>query len=185
MIAAVRELVRYFPARSDARAQRSKRATLALLEGSARPCARDQFEPGHLTSSALVLSPDRGKLLLVFHEKIGRWLQPGGHVEPHDRSILDTARREVREETGVAPLLSVAPVLVGVDVHEIPATAREPAHLHHDLIWRFVAASELLDGACCMAAWVRVADVPSLSPDVPLLANLARALAPSHPERAH
>ena len=36
---------------------------------------------------------------MIFHEKIGRWLQPGGHLEPSiDRSAEAGARRELLEE---------------------------------------------------------------------------------------
>ncbi len=42
----------------------------------------------------------RGRVLLLFHPKIGLWLPPGGHVE-HGELPDDAAVREVREETGV------------------------------------------------------------------------------------
>ena len=35
--------------------------------------------PGHVTTSAIVLSPDHAATLLIDHVTIGRWLQPGGH----------------------------------------------------------------------------------------------------------
>ncbi|PZN94395.1 MAG: hypothetical protein DCF30_20395 [Hyphomicrobiales bacterium] len=41
---------------------------------------RDTF-PGHVTTSAYVLSPDHARILLIDHVVIGRWLQPGGHWE--------------------------------------------------------------------------------------------------------
>ena len=34
--------------------------------------------PGHVTTSAIVLSPDHARVLLIDHVTIGRWLQPGG-----------------------------------------------------------------------------------------------------------
>src|SRR5262245_6057071 len=34
---------------------------------------------GHLTASAVVLTRDGTRVLLLFHEKLRRWLQPGGH----------------------------------------------------------------------------------------------------------
>ena len=38
--------------------------------------------PGHVTTSAIILSPDHRQILLIDHVTIGRWLQPGGHYEP-------------------------------------------------------------------------------------------------------
>ncbi len=46
-----------------------------LILGSAAPFSRIQFEPGHFTASAFVLSPDQQNLLMIFHSKLQRWLQ--------------------------------------------------------------------------------------------------------------
>lgn len=54
----------------------------------------------HLTAYVVLRDPGDGSVLLVDHLKAGRWLPPGGHVDPDERPA-DTARREVREELGV------------------------------------------------------------------------------------
>jgi 8-oxo-dGTP diphosphatase len=41
-----------------------------------------------------------GRLLLVRHAKLGKWLPPGGHIEP-DETPDEAVLREVREETGL------------------------------------------------------------------------------------
>jgi len=41
-----------------------------------------------------------GKVLLLLHRKLGKWLPPGGHIEPGEIPD-DAAVREVYEETGV------------------------------------------------------------------------------------
>jgi 8-oxo-dGTP pyrophosphatase MutT (NUDIX family) len=69
---------------------------------------------------------------LVFHKKLKMWLQPGGHIEPRDGNLVETARREVREETGLEGLELEEP-LFDIDVHRIPAWGQTPAHLHHDV----------------------------------------------------
>ena len=63
---------------------------------------RDTF-PGHLTTSAFVLSPDHAQVLLIDHVVIGRWLQPGGHWEEAEHFHLSAAREAI-EETGVQGL---------------------------------------------------------------------------------
>jgi len=104
-----------------------------LLAGApGDPFHRAHLEPGHFTASGFVLSPDGDSLLLVFHRKLQRWLQPGGHFEPADGDHLDAARREVAEEVGVRDL-DVLSSLHDLDVHTIPANSKEGEHLHFDL----------------------------------------------------
>lgn len=114
---------------------------LALLGEQDGCFARDHFAPGHFTASAFVLSPDQGQLLLIFHSKLTRWLQPGGHLELSDVSIEDAARREVSEEVGLNHLPLVRPGIFDLDAHEIPARKSEPAHEHFDIRFVFVAPS--------------------------------------------
>ena len=68
--------------------------------------------PAHITASGLVLSPDGSRTCLVLHGKIGRWVQPGGHLEPGDASVGAAAVREVAEETGLQPRDVGLPVLL-------------------------------------------------------------------------
>jgi len=123
---------------------KSRELILAMLEHSPEPFSRRQFKPGHITCTALVVHPDRTRILLAYHHRLRRWLLPGGHVEEIDESLADTARREALEETSVEIQSGAAGLLVGMDVHGIPANKRkkEPFHLHHDLIFAFPAASE-------------------------------------------
>ncbi len=138
----VAAIVEGFQPNGDGEAIKSQELVLALLARSLKPFSRRQFNPGHITCTGLVLSPDRKQVLLVLHRRLQRWLLPGGHVEADDPRIGDSARREVVEETGAILRPNAAPVLVGVDVHGIPPRADEPFHLHHDLMFAFAAESE-------------------------------------------
>ncbi len=92
-----------------------------------RSCA-----PGHLTGSAAVVDPVSRRLLLLFHAKVRRWLQPGGHADG-DGNLAAVALREATEETGVAGLAVVTPA-VDLDVHLFHNSAgTEPDHLHLDV----------------------------------------------------
>jgi 8-oxo-dGTP pyrophosphatase MutT (NUDIX family) len=135
----VASLARTFHDPSDGQALKSLELILQLLECSPQPFSRHQFTPGHITASGLVLAPDGVHVLLVHHRRLGRWLLPGGHVEPADDMIDNSARREVIEETGA--ILTPAFAIAGADVHGIPAARGEPYHLHHDLLFAFHAAS--------------------------------------------
>ena len=41
-----------------------------------------------------------GRTLLLLHRKLGKWLPPGGHIDPHELPDV-AALREVKEETGL------------------------------------------------------------------------------------
>jgi 8-oxo-dGTP pyrophosphatase MutT (NUDIX family) len=132
------ELVAGFDAAGDDLAGKSQELTLGLLRHSLRPFSRNQFEPGHITCTALVLHPSEELVLFMHHHRLKRWLLPGGHVEESDESLDAAAAREAVEETTVR--LTAGPgKLAGIDVHGIPPKGDEPYHLHHDLIWCFRA----------------------------------------------
>lgn len=125
----------------DVREEGYVKAMLALLEVGGRSLSRTHFEPGHFTASGFVVSPDRRSLLLVHHEKLGKWLQPGGHVENDDADLEAAARREVVEETRLGSLDLLGPL--DVDIHRFPERGDEPAHDHFDVRFGFVAGSSV------------------------------------------
>ena len=103
----------------------------------AEPASRSTRE-GHLTGSAFLLSSDGTSAWLIWHEKLQRWLQPGGHLEPEDASPWHGALRELCEETGLSEAdVSSDDTLFDVDVHTIPARGDEPTHFHYDLRFCF------------------------------------------------
>lgn len=128
--------------------------------------SRYHFDPGHFTASSFVVTPDRSQLLLLLHERLGKWLQPGGHIEPEDADIEAAVLREVTEETGLTDLTLIGDGLFDIDVHEIPAAKGEPPHEHHDLRFLYSSAGEPIagDGALDIA-WIPLDRLSSFSTD--------------------
>ncbi|MFS8198663.1 NUDIX hydrolase [Streptomyces sp. CWNU-52B] len=91
---------------------------------------------GHVTASALVIDPDRGRVLLTLHRKLRMWLQMGGHCEPEDTTLEAAALREATEESGIAGLTLLPGGPVRLDRHPIPP----PCHCHFDVQYAAVAA---------------------------------------------
>ncbi|MFD0342451.1 NUDIX hydrolase [Streptomyces sp. NPDC127117] len=92
---------------------------------------------GHLTASALVIDPERGRVLLTLHRKLRMWLQMGGHCEPLDESLAGAALREATEESGITGLTLLGGGPVRLDRHPIPA----PCHWHLDVQYAALAPS--------------------------------------------
>ncbi|MEV4830604.1 NUDIX domain-containing protein [Micromonospora sp. NPDC049257] len=118
-----------------------------LLAQGANFASRRNFEM-HVTVGALLVR-EGSEVLLVDHLAYGIPLQPGGHLEPTDDTLISAAVRELVEETGVDPdgLYLASPIPVYVEFGEVPARPAkdEPAHAHLDFGFSFVAASARTD----------------------------------------
>jgi 8-oxo-dGTP pyrophosphatase MutT (NUDIX family) len=149
---------------------------LALCDAGPDPLDRATL-PDHLTASAVVVAPGRGALLL-HHRKLGRWFQPGGHVDG-DGNLLAAACREAAEETGLVGLRPVLPAL-DLDVHDVPYPDGS-FHVHHDLRFLLLAppgAEEAHNEESTGARWVTGdADLDALDADESTRRLVRRGLA--------
>jgi len=149
---------------------------LALCDAPADPLDRASL-PDHLTASAVVVAPGRGALLL-HHRKLGRWFQPGGHVDG-DGNLLAAACREAAEETGLVGLRPVLPA-VDLDVHDVPYPDGS-FHVHHDLRFLLLAETDVEEAhndESTGAAWVTGdADLDALDADASTRRLVHRGLA--------
>ena len=156
----VEKYLQIFPAETE----RLRALTDFLRATPAGPALYDRKNfAGHITASGFILSPDRKKLAFVKHKFLQRHLQPGGHVEPGDLSVLAAAHREIVEETNLRgcrylPFHADATLPLDIDTHPIPANPKknELPHLHHDFRFLFQAETEGAHGGECEWTWVEL-----------------------------
>ncbi len=108
-----------------------------LLHNDRRLCDRKNMR-GHLTASGLLLDRNCESVLLIYHNFLQCWLQPGGHLEPEEMPAQG-ALREFSEETGIEalelhPWHTGSLIPIDVDTHHIPVSEKkgEGEHYHHD-----------------------------------------------------
>ena len=165
---AARSLQAYVP--SDARERGFQERMLELLERE-KPFSREHFEPGHFTASAFVLSPEQDAVLLILHKKLQIWVQPGGHVEADDISLVAAARREIGEELGILLPAGLDVPIFDIDIHPISARKTDPAHEHFDVRFRFQSSTLAFvqNEEVAEARWVELRTVERVTEDESVL----------------
>ncbi len=161
----------------DATEAAHQTAILNLLQTGLVAFDRQSYQPGHLTGSAWILAADTGNVALIYHRRLNRWLQPGGHTELGETDGLSTVLREVREELG----LIIDPTrakLFDLDVHRIPATATQPSHLHFDLRYLCLTQQQPLvsDSDAAKAQWFTVEELQAMNLEASMQRMLAKGV---------
>lgn len=79
-------------------------------------CFQRNHEEGaiHIAASVLLIEPEGGQGLFLWHKKIQRWTQPGGHADG-DPDLHRVARKELEEEIGITNAEFAD--LVPLDIH--------------------------------------------------------------------
>ncbi|GAA2465717.1 NUDIX hydrolase [Streptomyces macrosporus] len=142
---------------------------VAHPDGMWKSCA-----DGHVTASALVVDPRRGRVLLTHHRKLRMWLQTGGHCEPGDTTLAGAALREATEESGITGLTLLPGGPVRLDRHLTPCA------WHLDVQYAVLApegALEVVGEESLELGWFAYDEVASVADDsVVRLVDRTRAL---------
>jgi 8-oxo-dGTP pyrophosphatase MutT (NUDIX family) len=90
----------------------------------------------HLTASAWVVSPDRARVLLAYHNLYDSWAWLGGHADG-ERDLLAAALREVREESGLSAVRPVSREIYSLEILAVDGHEKRgvyvSSHLHLNL----------------------------------------------------
>lgn len=90
-------------------------------------------ETAHFTASAWIVNRSRSKVLLVYHNIYNSWTWTGGHADGEE-NLLQTALREVREETGLNNIKSVSREIFSIEIIPVSGHIKSgryvSSHLH-------------------------------------------------------
>lgn len=130
--------------------------------------------------TATVYILHEGKVLLLYHKKLQKWLPPGGHMEPNE-TPPEAARREVKEETGLEiQFLKQENIWVNhwnansierpylCLLEEIPAYRDVPAHQHIDMIFvaQPVSSDLVMNDESHSLRWFSIEELKLLELDI-------------------
>ncbi len=123
-------LERYQP--QNEQETRDREEILRRLKSGEKLFGRDNLS-AHVTASAWVVSPDRSRVLLAYHDLYGSWAWLGGHADG-ETDLLRVALREVREESGLADVRPVSGEIDSVEILAVSGHEKKgqyvPSHLH-------------------------------------------------------
>ena len=138
--------------------------------------------------TATVYIIEDSKVLLIYHEKFGKWQPPGGHVDPNE-TPPEAAKREAMEETGYE-IEFIQDEHIWIDcwnaksmerpflclLEEIPAHKDKPAHQHMDMIF---AARPVRQGTYTetqQVRWFTLEEVSELESDKDIFAETKQVI---------
>ena len=87
----------------------------------------------HITVSGWVVSPDRKKVLMAYHNIYRSWAWLGGHADG-EQDLLQVAVREVKEESGLKQVRPVTDAVYSLEILTVDGHVKKgayvPSHLH-------------------------------------------------------
>lgn len=134
---------------------------------------------GHVTASGWIVSENKQEVLLMHHRKLDRWFQPGGHCDG-DPDVLLVAKKEVEEETGVKDPKLLSEGIFDVDIHLIPANAKDPAHNHYDIRFLFEADKNMelvINMESKDVRWIPIQEIAELNDSESILRMVRKTIA--------
>ena len=112
--------------------ERDKQELLRWLDSGVDIYTRN-CNAAHLTASGWVVSPDRRKVLMAYHNLYDSWAWLGGHADG-DHDLLAVALREVREESGLTKIRAVSPDIYSLEILTVDGHEKHgkyvSSHLH-------------------------------------------------------
>lgn len=145
----VQKILKEYLARFPEEKQRQKRLQDFLQQSLPEEITDWNNANGHLTAGAFVYCKSEDKFLMLYHQDLKMFLYPGGHVDKTDKSLLETAKRELQEETGLTNLellqMCQSGIPFDIDTHCIPANTRIAMLAHNHFDFRYFFFTETIE----------------------------------------
>ena len=101
----------------------------------------------HMTASAWVLSPDRTRVVMVYHNIYNSWSWVGGHADG-DTDLAAVAMREVQEETGIREMELLEAGIFSLENLAVEGHMKNgayvPSHVHMNITYLLRAKDDVL-----------------------------------------
>lgn len=121
--------------------QRDKQELLAWLDSGTDIYTR-RCNAAHLTASAWVVSPDREKALMAYHNLYDSWAWLGGHADGME-DLRAVAEKEVREESGLEEVTPLGEGIFSLEILTVDGHEKRgkyvSSHLHLNVTYLFEA----------------------------------------------
>lgn len=120
----------------DKHEEESKIKIIDFLNNYSNCFSRKNFY-GHITAGAFV-ADNNGNILLNHHKALDMWFQFGGHCDDNP-NILDVAKREIYEETGITEVKQIGELFdISYCINPGSTKKQEPKHYHFDINFLFL-----------------------------------------------
>lgn len=142
-----------------------KALMLQFMENNPNALTRDN-QAGHFAASAWVVNPQHTKVLMIYHNIYNSWSWAGGHADG-ETDLMQVARREIEEETGLAGLKPLCDGIFAINVLAVERHIKKGApvatHLHLDVEYLFEGDDSLplkiKEDENSAVGWVNIEDI--------------------------
>lgn len=125
-----KEIERYVP--FNEQEERDKQIILEILENEDNVLIREN-QKYHFTVSAWIVTPDRKKVLMCYHNIYNSWAWLGGHTDG-ESNLRKVILKEVREESGVTNIKFLLDEIFSLEILTVDGHIKKgkyvSSHLH-------------------------------------------------------
>ena len=128
-----KDIEKYIP--FNEQEERDRELILEIIESEKDVLTREN-KKCHFTVSAWIVSPDRKKVLMCYHNIYNSWAWLGGHTDG-DSDLKNVILKEVREESGITDIKFLSEDIFSLEVLTVDGHIKRgkyvSSHLHLNL----------------------------------------------------